>query len=80
MQRALRPAGVSRNSLTLNLTLEQTRPGFFSIKVIAKPLETLQASVAITEKRGSVARVPGKFGGFAITSISLKTALFLYSS
>jgi hypothetical protein len=46
----LRPAGVSRNSLTLNLTLEQTRPGFFSIKVIAKPLETLQASVAITEK------------------------------
>jgi len=37
-------------------------------EVIAKPLETLQTSAAVAEKWGSGARVPGKFGGFAISS------------
>jgi len=37
-------------------------------EVIAKPLETLQTSVAVAEKWGSGTRVPGKFGGFAISS------------
>ena len=41
---------------------------FFPFEVIAKPLETLQAKVAVAEKWGSGARVPGKFGDFAISS------------
>jgi len=40
----------------------------FTNEVIAKPLETSQTSVAVAEKWGAGARVPGKFGGFAITS------------
>jgi hypothetical protein len=35
---------------------------------LAKPLEMLQASVAVTEKYGSGAYVPGKARGFAISS------------
>jgi len=39
-----------------------------TLKVIAKPLETSQTSVAAAEKWRSGGRVHGKFGGFAITS------------
>jgi hypothetical protein len=35
---------------------------------LAKPPEMLQASVAVTEKYGSGAHVPGKARGFAISS------------
>jgi len=40
--------------------------GGFTIEPLAKPLEMLQASVAVTEKYGSGAHVPGKARGFAI--------------
>jgi hypothetical protein len=41
---------------------------FFPFEVIVKPPRNIASQRAIPEKRGSGVRVPGKFGGFAISS------------